>query len=384
MKITKCVINYWIRLVALTIIGVFIFALYRQTPTERSFEIAAGPNEALAELLAIAEKGVPINPDPYASSTYQPDDVLYPAMALIQRRGYAEDLLSELAEQGNVDAMFWLGIVHNSGFYSGSKYFLQAAELGNPYAALMLDKDNPSCKRNCDAKWGELGRKILRERAAQGDAKAGYALYLNIQYQKPSLGYLFNRKEYEAKGQGPFQVLLKAAKDGIKQNYYKPLSTLLDLYTYRYALMPFNDNKVPLTKKEQAILFKVMEIAVNNNDIGVIAGLSSSPDGWRLNAADRVIDFVDETYRLFAYEAFSLMALKDRAYAIRGYARAITYQERYKGMGTVFNIGIYEDMLEDANVSLLSKKEKAQARLLADQYLKNYAPILDVDETRTR
>jgi hypothetical protein len=56
----------------------------------------------------------------------------------------------------------------------------------------MLDSDNYKCQdympKLCNAEWGELGREILRERAAQGDSKAGYALYRNLKYKKPGFG----------------------------------------------------------------------------------------------------------------------------------------------------------------------------------------------------
>ena len=227
MKIVKKTIKYILIPLCFAVIG---FLVYTKIPSEVNFYVAEGPTETLTELLEIAEKGVPINPDPYASSTYRPGDVLYDAM-LVAQDGYtrdAADMMDALAAEDNVDAIFFAGMfIYSYGVYEGGgsdSYFLAAAKLGNPYAALMLDTNNPKCTdvmpKHCEAKWGELGRKILRARAAQGDAKAGYALFLNLEETQPrlSFGYLFD-SEYETKGQGPFQVLLKAAKDGIKQHY---------------------------------------------------------------------------------------------------------------------------------------------------------------------
>jgi len=395
MNIVKRIIRYGVISLALSFAAFLLYGVYVESPSEVRLQIADTPSKALSELLAIAEKGTPINPDPYAASTYQPDDVLFPAMVLIQQnyRWDAKQLLRVLARQGNADALFWMGeLTYRSSPFSGgegAEYFQQAAGLGNPYAALMLDKDSWECKKRmapyCDAKWGKLGRKILRERAAQGDAKAGYALYLSMQYEKPGVGYLFNRDDYIAEGQGPFQVLLKAAKDGVKQHYYLPLRKLFRLYKFRSSLIPMIDSDVPLTEVEKATLFKVMEIAGNNNDIELIARIRWMPGGWplavggwQLAAAGRNVDFIDYSRNLFAFEVYALMAVNNRTDAVRGYARALTFAEQ--DSRNIYYESRYENYLKDVDVPLLSDKEKAQAQVLAKQYLKTNAPIIYIDE----
>ena len=383
--IKKRIIKYGLILVALCFLGLLGNNIYVQSPSEVDLQLTEGPSKMLAEFVAIAEKGVPINPDPYAASTYRPDDVLYNAMHHVQI-GYrydAQDIFEKLAEQGNVDAMFWMGaLLYRVGIgrrASGAGYFLKAAELGNPYAALMLD-DNYVClkymKGYCDAKWGEQGRKILRERAAQGDAKAGYALYLNLQYNKPSFAYYFNRDEYIAEGRGPFQVLIKAAKDGIKQHYYKPLNTLIRLSKY---------NASKLTTKDKVALNKVLEIGIHNNDVRSVMSQYRHPELFgqpSTETIDRLLPFFPSNLKFFVNETYASMAHKNRAYAIRGYAQAIMYEE--SPVNDRDYIGSYVYRLGRQKVSLLSEKEKAQARVLADEYLKAYSPILTFDETRTR
>jgi len=396
MKIVKNSIKYLLISLCFAVIG---FLVYKKTPSEVEFYVAEGPNEALIELLNIAERGVPINPDPYASSTYRPGDVLYDAM-LVAQDGYtydARDMMQVLAKEGNVDALFFTGMfTYSYGVDIGGRtasFFSAAAKLGNPYAALMLDTNNPKCTnvmpKYCEAKWGELGRKILRDRAAQGDAKAGYALYLNIQDKKPSFSYLFD-SEYESKGQGPFQVLLKAAKDGIKQHYYKPLGELLRLYNERTSLRPFTYDNIPLTKKERTIILKVAEIAINNNDIRFIMVQEGFPERYGKQLAstvERIVDLVDFSTSYFSEKYLISRAKENRYFAVRGFAYAIASEKEREGGDlplTSKGYGVYFDAsLENAGIPHLSEQEKSAARVLAKQHLENYAPILYYDENTT-
>jgi len=324
MRLLGIIIKYVFILSPFAAIGVLVFGLYGQTSSEVQFYLSESPNKTLAELVAIAEEGVPINPDPYASSTYLPGDELYEAISLAQKR-YTRDasnLLRKLAAKGNVDAMYFLADLSND-----AALFIEAAELGNPYAAIRLDTNGYHClrymTRYCDSKWGKQARPILRARAAQGDAKAGYALYLNLSSEKPSLGYIFNRAEYTASGQGAFQILLKAAKDGIKQHYYKPLRELLSLYRRRASLIPFNDEKMPLTDEEELTLVKIAKIAANDNDMVTIGAYPDAP--WALEATKRIIDFVGLSYRSLAFDYLTLMGKNDRSYIVEGYVRALVY-----------------------------------------------------------
>ena len=101
-----------------------------------------------------------------------------------------------------------------------------------------------------------------------------------------------------------------------------------------------------------------------------------------IEAIDRIIPFFSGDFKHFVNETYASMAHKNRAYAIRGYAQAIMYEE--SPVNDRDYIGSYAYRLGRQKVSLLSEKEKAQARVLADEYLKAYSPILTFDETRTR
>ena len=376
-------------LIVLFIVGVFGYITYLSSPTEVRMQVAQGPNTALTELVDIAEKGIPINSDPYASSTYRPEDTLYESMYLIQNgfREKAKKLLAVLANQGNIEAMFWMGeLTYKNEGDTGADFFQKAAELGNPYAALMLDEDNVKCQENmtdhCDSKWGELGKPILIKRAAEGDAKAGFALYITLQLNDPSFGYFFD-SEYKMKGQGPFQVLLKAAKDGVKQNYYKPFLELLHLYQHRRSLLPFNETKIPLTEAELKVLDKIIEIAVNNNDINIMAELSLATRKNYQRAMERIAPFVDRTEFSFLYDYYGAMALEDFDYAVQGYARAIAYEERY--LTSVQYKRIFEFRLRSFNNKksfYLTEEQKSQAQILTKEYLKQDRPIIYIDENQ--
>ena len=388
-KIINKITLYIIMSLVLFIVCVGGYVTYLSSPTEVRLQIADGPSASLRELVDIAEKGVAINNDPYASSTYSPENALYESMYLIQNgfREKAKNLLAVLANQGNIDAMFWMGeLTYKKEGNTGADFFQKAAELGNPYAALMLDEDNVKCQEymatHCDNKWGELGEKILRKRAEEGDAKAGFALYLMLQLNDPSFGYFFD-SEYKSKGKGPFQVLLKAAKDGVKQNYYKPLLELVHLYQARRSLKPFNETKIPLTKIELDTLEKVIEIAVNNNDIGIMAELPLATKKSYQRAMERIAPFVDRTEFSFLYDYYGAMALKDYTYAIQGYARSITYEERY--LTSVQYKKIFESRLRAFNNKrsfYLTDEQKEQAKALAKEYLKQKHPIIYIDENQ--
>ena len=91
----KKVIRYGKILLILVVVGYIARIAYIKSPSEVWLQVAEGPNEVLAEFVAIAEKGVPINPDPYAASTYQPDDVLYDAVHRAQN-GFTREAMELL------------------------------------------------------------------------------------------------------------------------------------------------------------------------------------------------------------------------------------------------------------------------------------------------
>ena len=387
MKILKRIAKYIVGLVLIAVLGVIFYAGYKLWPSEFDVNISAGPNQMLSSLIAQAKKGTPINKDPYASSLYHPDNPLYKPLLAIQQKSFLdeENTLVPLVDQGNADAMFWLGkAVYDSSFFagdgeSGAKLFKRAAELGNPYAALMLD-DTADCQMNmgwnCDSKWGELGRKLLKARALKGDAKAGFRLFKIT--ERKAAGYsAFFKSGYQGER---FRILLKAAEDGIKQHYYPPVLYLIDHFKGRTSLSPFNSKKVPLSATEVSNLFSILKIALNNNDYTAVFRLERLEHSkYSENTMERLLPFIGWTYTSTAFDYYALMAAADRSYAVRGFARAIAYENNGRdGATKSFNYNFMR-----AGLPPLSDKEKAQAKVLAKEYTKQNKPIIFIDENYT-
>ena len=152
-------------------------------------------NNALGyvELLQQAKTSQP-NPDVYASSQITPDNPLFDGVLALQQghRDIADKELSVLADEGNVNAMYWyaetmLGVNVNYSV-KAADLFVKAAELGNPYAALRLTPGTTDCKRylgyRCSEDWVEKGQALLKARAEQGDVKAQY--YANVRIKRGS------------------------------------------------------------------------------------------------------------------------------------------------------------------------------------------------------
>lgn len=384
MKILKRIAKYIVGLVLIAVLGVIFYAGYKLWPSEFDVNISAGPNQMLSSLIAQAKKGTPINKDPYASSLYHPDNPLYKPLLAMQQRSFLdeENTLVPLVEQGNADAMFWLGkAVYDRSFFagdgeSGAKLFKRAAELGNPYAALMLD-DTADCQMNmgwnCDSKWGELGRKLLKARALKGDAKAGFRLFKITERKKAGYSAFF-KSGYQSER---FRILLKAAEDGIKQHYYEPILYLIKSYKLRTSLSPFNSKEIPLSVTEENNLFSLLKIAVNNNNYYAAVQLQRLEHSkYSENTMERLLPFIGWRYTA-ALDYYVLMAATDRVYAVRGFARQIAYENN----GDPKTIrSMFEYLLSDAGLPPLSDKEKAQAKVLAKEYSKQNKPIIFIDE----
>ncbi|XEV12138.1 hypothetical protein ACBZ90_00885 (plasmid) [Vibrio alginolyticus] len=139
MNIVKIIVKFVVFIVMMVGLGYFFLGLYSRLPSRTDIRLTERPTEVLAELSAMGDN-TPVNSDLYAASTYRPDHPLYPSILAIQehRWGDATDFLTPLAEQGNAEAMFWLGeITYSSNAFSrGGQWFEKAAKLGNPYAAV--------------------------------------------------------------------------------------------------------------------------------------------------------------------------------------------------------------------------------------------------------
>ncbi|WP_052956239.1 SEL1-like repeat protein [Photobacterium angustum] len=125
-----------------------------------------------------------INPSIDIASIYQPGDPLFEGVLNIQRKlwGKAEKTLQPLADKKNPEAMYWLAtITYGSSIYDtpkAGKMLIEAAELGNPYAALFFSPDSRYCnmyfKNQCNEKWVEKAQKLFVEKAKTGDVRAVY------------------------------------------------------------------------------------------------------------------------------------------------------------------------------------------------------------------
>ncbi|PSV33987.1 hypothetical protein C9J46_21420, partial [Photobacterium sp. GB-36] len=148
------------------------------------------------------------------ASIYQPGDPLFEGILNIQRKlwGKAEKTLQPLADKKNPEAMYWLAtITYGSSIYDtpkAGKMLMEAAELGNPYAALFFSPDSRYCnmyfKKQCSEKWVEKAQKLFAEQAKTGDVRAVY--YSTI--LKPDLTH----EQY-------ISAIINAAKN----HYYYPL-----------------------------------------------------------------------------------------------------------------------------------------------------------------
>ncbi|SHF47250.1 tetratricopeptide repeat protein [Vibrio gazogenes] len=365
----------------LTIVGVIILAAgglmaYLVIPSGFQSRQAEGP-KVLTELLKMAQKSQSFNPDPYISSTYRPGDPLYEPLLYIQRhrQGKAEELLKPLVEQGNPDAMYWLAqITYDDSYYSSgpaAKLFQKSAELGNPYAALRLDSNNRECQMfmsgYCDQKWGKLGRKLLQERAAQGDKKAEYYL---LQYDENSSEEV--HKELE-----------RLVTENAKNHYYQPLMNLIyDYYNGSYLTF-FKKGRTP-TEEDKKTLIKIALIPAHNNFPPAIFNVIYSmiqliPDNDALNIIKHNIYTDSNSYVCRSY--YSEINNKIRDNIIRGAACAI---EEDMFINDHLNMDRYTFSLKQKNIKPLTTEELDKAKYIANEILKNKKTVIYIDEMNTR
>lgn len=384
MNIVKQIAKYMLIMVMMAGLGYLIRGIYLNFPSGTDVRLSEGPTEVLAELSAMSDV-TPVNPDLYAASTYRPEHPLYHAILAIQehRWGDATDLLKPLVEQGNAEAMFWLGdMTYRSSMFSGGEgaaLFLKAAELGNPYAALKLSHYNYNCEMRmkfyCDEKWGEKGLKILKERANNGDAKAAYAYLYYTRFEDNSLEYL--------------DKLVAVVKAGVKQHYYRPLRHLVRRYTHRRNLSPFKRyDLIPLSQEEKQILTNVLMIAVNNNDLPSLNLMNENksteikPSLSVYNqSVHRMLPIVNLDSFPLVFDYFADEAKHNilRKVVIEGYAHALLLGS-YSGEDSIRYPRMYQTELKDRGVSPLLDKEKEMGEQLFEQYKKQYSPIVYIDE----
>ncbi|WNJ96838.1 hypothetical protein RND59_07120 [Vibrio ruber] len=362
----------------LTIVGVIILAAgglmaYLVIPSGFQSRQAEGP-KVLTELLEMAQESQPFNSDPYISSTYRPGDPLYEPLLYIQRhrQGKAEELLHPLVEQGNADAMYWLAqITYRDNYYSGgpaAKLFQKSAELGNPYAALRLDINNYECRRRmssyCDPKWGELGRKLLQERAEKGDKKAEYYL---LQYDENSSEEVHKKLE---------QLVTENAKN----HYYQPLMRMIIDYEKRWYY-PYFDRKSKLSEKEKLILSKLTRLMINNNYPPAFERILGYMSIYSREYTDYIVDRnsqLNSRYDLCTYY-YPEINNHTREEIIKGavcsISNDIVQQNNNDDM-----LSIYEYVLKENNIKPLTESETDSARNIAKTFVNKKLPVIYIDE----
>ncbi|SHF47134.1 tetratricopeptide repeat protein [Vibrio gazogenes] len=361
----------------LTISGVIILAAgglmaYLAIPSGFQSRQAEGP-KVLTELLNMAEKSQPFNPDPYISSTYRPGDPLYEPLLYIQRhrQGKAEELLKPLVEQGNPDAMYWLAqITYDDSYYSSgpaAKLFQKSAELGNPYAALRLDINDRECQMfmggYCDKKWGELGRKLLQERAEQGDKKAAYYL---LQYDENSSEEVHKKLE-------------KLVTENAKNHYYQPLMRLMKSYKDRMYLTFFNRRET-ISSEENKYISELAFLPVNNNFPPAMTNIvffnrNFYKKPYLLKVIKQSIMINTEPFLCIRY--YTEVDNIDRNHIIDSAACAIASDQLENRDD---NLRRFNYILKENNLNPLTKLEFNNSHNKAQEIINNMTPVIYIDE----
>ncbi|SHI04875.1 hypothetical protein VA7868_01379 [Vibrio aerogenes CECT 7868] len=371
----KLIMLFVLSLCVIAVLGFGGYVLYHIIPSGFQSRHAEGP-KVLTELLHMAEQSKPFNPDPYIASTYRPENPLYQPVLAIQRGklAQAEKLLKPLVEQGNAEAMFWLGeITYGSGLYSAgpaAKLFQKAAELGNPYAALRLDVDNSDCQRfmsgYCDDKWGKLGRKLLKQRADNGDVKAAYYLL------KLDIDVYSDSAEVHKK-------LEQLVTESAKQHYYQPLMSLLGGYVRHGYYGPYLDKDSPVDKQDIALVNKILTLLANNNYPLALSTVIDDGDMFSSQYIDKVMSQLEKLginyYSCLDYLFLREDKSRDNIVNLASCAIAsdkISYRNH--------NLSLLEMVLKDENIDALTEDEISQAKEISEKMISKMTPVIYIDE----
>lgn len=210
----------------------------------------------------IAKNITSVSRDPYFTSTYRPGDTWYKILDYLQhgRHDLAAKLLEPLAKAKDPDAMFWLAKMRFRSSIENIEpaynYYVAAANLGQPYAALALDPSDFFCTRyfgsDCNKKWGELATKLFTERAKKGDLRAQY--------------YLLQREPLENQEQR--NTYLKKLMDFSEQGYFQPL------YNYINKIQKKDKNHV--LPELNALAVELLKVGANFNFIPAITYLMNN------------------------------------------------------------------------------------------------------------
>lgn len=365
------------------IISIGSYWLYLKLPT--GLDIALSSPLTDETLSTTSYKSININNDPYASSTYRPDDPLYKPVLAIQQKRWSEaiNMLKPMAEQGNSTAMFWLGDITYSAnaFSDGGKWFVRAAELGNPYAALRLSPSlsfGHDCDRwlkaYCDSKWDDIGLKGLLKLAHDGDTKAAYAYLYVTRFKNTSSEF--------------YSDLVDLVKTGMDKNYYPPLRYLVNLYLSRESLSPFDNDPLPLSDNEKKVIFNSLMVAAKNNDVLSMKLINDDFKGFFDSDFDDLIDqsqlLLDGNNFLIAFDYFirgRSNTKSNRDFLIRGYSVANLFDYYIKDFNQRGEYkGIFEYMLMDSNIKPMSEEEKSQGMIMTRNLIGHSTPVIFIDE----
>lgn len=339
--------------------------LYYKWPSGFMLKQADGPS-VYADFARNYSEKKEENPDPYASSAYQPGDDLYEPLLAVQQRRWntAKELLEPLVEENNTTAMFWLAEINTD-----ARLFQKAANLGNPYAALRLDINNDECMDHmrlyCHEKWGKLAKKVLQERAKEGDIKAKYA----IQYH------------FGKKSKSDHEDYIKLSIEGAKINYYEPLFNILKDYKYRWNL-PFWAKDEILSDEELDILSKLFSLMVDNNFPMALFYIDSEGDDFKKYSFERYHSLLGEKASLL-FDYYISKVETDREYLVKGYAIAILSDSYRHSNKKNRGENLYSYKVEDAGYKM-SDIDIEKAKALAKEMKKKSTPVIYIDEIEPR
>jgi hypothetical protein len=376
----------------LTIVGgtlLSAFLTFMNWPSGVDYELAKTPVSKLAELESFINENKDLEKDVYLSNAYEPREELYGALLAIQqdKTKQAVDILTPLAEQGDSDAMFWLGeITYSSSIFSnGGEWFVKAAQLGNPYAAIKLSPEfniSYDCERwlstYCDEKWGSIALRLLNDKAKKGDVKAEYAALYYTRFSNRDADY--------------FDSFIQVVEKGMEHNYFTPLRNLVYMYQTRTSLSPFNNDVIPLNKMEKELLARLLFIGANNNDLPSINLINERYLNFlpEQKAFDQVVQqnlpLIDSNYAFIAFDYFIReykQTTNNRLSLVKGYAYALLFDKYIGDLGPYGTYrGIYESEVSDNNIGSLTPEEIESATTIFESISRASKPSIFIDEVQ--
>lgn len=382
----------WIsKFIILCILLIIVFTgaywLYLRLPTGLALALSSPINEQTLNLGEFKE--IDFNEDPYASSTYRPGDPLYEPVLAIQQKHWSKaiKMLKPMAEQGDSDAMYWLGEVtySSNAFSDGGKWFVKSAELGNPYAALKLSPElsmGQDCERwlryYCDNKWSSIALNELTKRAKQGDVKAEYA-YL-----------LYTR--LDGRSSSSLNKLVSLAKRAVKVNYYRPLRYLANLYLTRESLNPFSNELIPLSSDEERYIFEILLFAVENNDVLSMEMVNRKFPNV-LNGNKKFDNIIKDKLLLLDFNNFTILfdfvirrainSPNERNVILEGYSIANLFDFYSSGN---YDQGRYHEMfsyeLSKHEIEPIKSSEVSKVTSTTENMIGNVNPVIFIDEVK--